>query len=343
MKINVEVDCTQEEARSFLGLPDVSEANSLYVDNITKAMQGDAQWPRVYEESATSMLMAGRPEDAKRITQLAARNGVASEAMVALNDALAKVVRGPKWRKRFEVRSANYHVMSNMDMATAKEASRILEQAFEAYRQTFGWVPRDKTRLFKVYLFNTRDGFMGYMGDLEHFMGKPNDQAAGVYTPLLKQLLIWNLPQRSEMFNTVRHEGFHQYLDRLMSSPPVWFNEGLAVYHENARNVRGSLKFGDLHPRRLALLLQKGFFPLEEFVNQSHPEYYKGGLRSYAQAWALIHFFKHGKSKYRKVFKELVEDMQTMSAQEVLAKHFSKDKLKDLEPAFRAYVRGLKP
>ena len=40
MKITIEVDCTPEEARSFLGLPDVSAANSVYVDNITKAMQG---------------------------------------------------------------------------------------------------------------------------------------------------------------------------------------------------------------------------------------------------------------------------------------------------------------
>lgn len=40
MKITIEVDCTPEEARSFLGLPDVAAANSVYVDNITKAMQG---------------------------------------------------------------------------------------------------------------------------------------------------------------------------------------------------------------------------------------------------------------------------------------------------------------
>lgn len=40
MKITIEVDCTPEEARSFLGLPDVSAANSVYVDNIIKAMQG---------------------------------------------------------------------------------------------------------------------------------------------------------------------------------------------------------------------------------------------------------------------------------------------------------------
>lgn len=40
MKINVEVDCTPEEARRFLGLPDVSKANEIYVDAIAKAMQG---------------------------------------------------------------------------------------------------------------------------------------------------------------------------------------------------------------------------------------------------------------------------------------------------------------
>ena len=307
----------------------------------TKAMQGDAQWPRVYEESATSMLMAGRPEDAKRITQLAARNGVASEAMVALNDALAKVVRGPKWRKRFEVRSANYHVMSNMDMATSKEASRILEQAFEAYRQTFGWVPRDKTRLFKVYLFNTRDGFMGYMGDLEHFMGKPNDQAAGVYTPLLKQLLIWNLPQRSEMFNTVRHEGFHQYLDRLMSSPPVWFNEGLAVYHENGKTIDGKLVFGQMHPGYIRLLQQKGLMPLDKFLYHGPAQFYEKSHHSYGQAWLLIHMLKHTKPEYEALFLRLVKQLQEESSYKVLKRNFPPELLSQLQDDLKRYLEKL--
>lgn len=40
MKVNVEVDCTPEEARRFLGLPDVSKANDAYVEAVLKAMQG---------------------------------------------------------------------------------------------------------------------------------------------------------------------------------------------------------------------------------------------------------------------------------------------------------------
>lgn len=40
MKVNVEIDCTPEEARRFLGLPDVTKANEAYVDATLKAMQG---------------------------------------------------------------------------------------------------------------------------------------------------------------------------------------------------------------------------------------------------------------------------------------------------------------
>lgn len=40
MKVSVEIDCTPEEARRFLGLPDVTKANEVYVDALTKAMQG---------------------------------------------------------------------------------------------------------------------------------------------------------------------------------------------------------------------------------------------------------------------------------------------------------------
>ena len=40
MKVNVEVECTPEEARRFLGLPDVTRANDVYVDAMAKAMQG---------------------------------------------------------------------------------------------------------------------------------------------------------------------------------------------------------------------------------------------------------------------------------------------------------------
>ncbi|MEO6040736.1 MAG: DUF6489 family protein [Croceibacterium sp.] len=40
MKVNVEIECSPEEARRFMGLPDVEKANAVYVDAFAKAMQG---------------------------------------------------------------------------------------------------------------------------------------------------------------------------------------------------------------------------------------------------------------------------------------------------------------
>ena len=40
MKVNIEIDCSPEEARTFMGLPDVGKANDVYVDMMSKAMKG---------------------------------------------------------------------------------------------------------------------------------------------------------------------------------------------------------------------------------------------------------------------------------------------------------------
>ncbi|EIZ81121.1 hypothetical protein WSK_0273 [Novosphingobium sp. Rr 2-17] len=49
MKVNVEVECSPEEARRFLGLPDVTRANEVYVDALTKAMQGTGNFDQLQE------------------------------------------------------------------------------------------------------------------------------------------------------------------------------------------------------------------------------------------------------------------------------------------------------
>jgi hypothetical protein len=40
MKVHVEIDCSPEEARRFMGLPDVEKANEIYVDALSNAMKG---------------------------------------------------------------------------------------------------------------------------------------------------------------------------------------------------------------------------------------------------------------------------------------------------------------
>ncbi len=49
MKVNVELDLTPEEARRFLGLPDVSSINEAYVEKVSKMVTGAGSLDQLQE------------------------------------------------------------------------------------------------------------------------------------------------------------------------------------------------------------------------------------------------------------------------------------------------------
>jgi hypothetical protein len=59
MKVHIEIDCTPEEARTFMGLPDVGKVNDVYVDAVTKAMKGVGSIEKL-QEYATQVAPMGQ-------------------------------------------------------------------------------------------------------------------------------------------------------------------------------------------------------------------------------------------------------------------------------------------
>ena len=53
MKINVEVDCTPEEARRFMGLPDLTPVHDVYVKMMTDAVKNQTN-PEVFQQLVQS-------------------------------------------------------------------------------------------------------------------------------------------------------------------------------------------------------------------------------------------------------------------------------------------------
>ena len=49
MKVTVDVDCTPEEARRFLGLPDLSSVHAAYLENMEKAVS-EGPSPEVFAD-----------------------------------------------------------------------------------------------------------------------------------------------------------------------------------------------------------------------------------------------------------------------------------------------------
>ncbi len=59
MKINVEVDCTPEEARRAIGLPDLTPIHDKYVETLMSAMDGNMVKPELLEGMMKSWMPMG--------------------------------------------------------------------------------------------------------------------------------------------------------------------------------------------------------------------------------------------------------------------------------------------
>ncbi len=55
MKVNVQIDCTPEEARAFFGLPDLAPIHDAYVDRM-KTMMTDGIAPADFEKMTKSWM-----------------------------------------------------------------------------------------------------------------------------------------------------------------------------------------------------------------------------------------------------------------------------------------------
>jgi hypothetical protein len=50
MKVTINIDCTPEEARRFMGLPDLTPVHDVYVDKMRSAVS-DAMTPELFAET----------------------------------------------------------------------------------------------------------------------------------------------------------------------------------------------------------------------------------------------------------------------------------------------------
>lgn len=265
------------------------------------------------------------------------------EEMAPLETMLSMRARGPAWPKRFTCTSAHYRVHSDIDPKVCSEASRVLEESYVNLKAELAWLDdRKEFTKFEVFVFSGESGYQEYC---KNILGTPVPHTAGLYSPVLKQLLIWNVPKREDMVRTVRHEGFHQFLDRAMQDPPVWFNEGMAEYWETAKREDGKIQGGQPRPAHIATLTRsKKLLPrLRDFVYGPRADFYANAQLRYAEAWAFVHFLRKGGAANQKLFASLWETLRNgdLGRHGALDKVFGATDWNKLEAEFWTYVQKL--
>jgi hypothetical protein len=260
-------------------------------DALAAAKERADYHPWTWEVAASVAMDDAKFDEAQAALDAAAAHSAASPQIRDLRGVLLRLRRGPAWPKRFEAQTAHYVVASDHSYAVCAEVGAILEEARGAYRTQFR--PRDDGRRARVHVFSGEETYLDYAEEL----GSDISGSLGVYRPRLRELCVFLHEDRRQLKDTIRHEGFHQYLHQFVNDAPIWFNEGYAEYFGFGRRKGGRHVAGEVGWTQAALVtaLESEFVPLEELFVESPGAFMAAAGQRYVQSWAVIHMLRETK------------------------------------------------
>ncbi len=266
--------------------------------------------PTAWAEYAAWCLRFGQPKAAQQVMERALSAGIPGSYLRETESLVTRALSGPLWEQTFEYSSRNFTVHSDIDRQICFDAAQELEAALRLYQMRLdrmGFATRDRARAL-VYIFSGRAGYDSYAGDL--FSNAP-EATAGLFSPALKQILVWIPPERDQLFQTLRHEGLHQFLDALLGRLPTWLNEGLAEYFENTKLIRGVSTPGQPDLHHLAILSAEGYpwIPYRELFAMPTDEFYRDSSGKYAQSWALVHWIQNADRSTAQLMQRFLKEL----------------------------------
>jgi len=324
-------------SRLLLKMKDFDSCRTLLAD-------ATERWPGLQEilyQRIELEMLTQHMEVAQDLIQEAQVKGKGNAELDSLREQIDKAVSGPHWAKTYSFQSRHYDVQSDISEDICKEAANLLESAYTSYSVHLQKIKGLEKNKFRVFLFSGQSGYLRYVSES---IGQSAENTAGVYQGFFKQLLIWNVPDREQMFRTIVHEGFHQYLDQIASEAPRWFNEGMAEYLELYETVNGRFTEGQINRDHLELLQQEGLMPLESFLTMPVAAFYEQNvMRNYAEGWAFMHFLRNGGGDKEKLFDALFEGFASNpSTGRVIFEVFQEVDMDKLEQEFVDYLNQLR-
>ncbi|QDU32987.1 hypothetical protein KS4_10260 [Poriferisphaera corsica] len=201
-------------------------------------------------------------------------------------------------------RTDHYIIHTELPQDRVIPIGRHVDQMFEQYEKRFKGLIASQHRPMPIYLFDSESDYIRFLA--KYNIHAHNSGGMFVYKQNLKCLALWigDKPMR-DVKAVLQHEGFHQFTwNYIGNNLPVWMNEGLAQYFEDAVITDGTLRTGlaDINRTKLVKLMVRSnhFLPFPAIMDMSHDDWSKilssdpdQASRLYAQAWSMVYFLIH--------------------------------------------------
>lgn len=236
-------------------------------------------------------------------------------ALVALAQAWLPTLAHGQIPGVWKGQSKHYVIHTDLTIDAIRPWADHMDSVYEGYDQLLrGFPDRDAGQKQNLYLLKTRDGYLKTLKTFEI----DGSGSGGMFfiSPRGRGLIAYIGDQSPRQVQGVlQHEGFHQFASsRIGFTLPVWANEGLAEYFEQAIVINGKFEHGLATRGRVegiqAALKNNKTIPFDKLLDISNEEWsdnvrtgHRDSRMQYLQSWSIVHFLIHGDNKkYQKAF-----------------------------------------
>lgn len=188
------------------------------------------------------------------------------------------------------------------------------------------------------------------------YFGSQAEFTRGMFVPGAKLLVICDDGNRSEAYEVLFHEAFHQFARRHVPLIPIWLNEGLATYYGYGRPTAKGIVFDRPSSGHFRVVRDassaKQLIPLEKLMGMSVAEFYDSreveGISwsqktlAYSQAYTLVAYMlsdRAGAGKLQEYLRRLAEAEKRDDVQRITEEVFPPALLKAMTPQWLAKVQ----
>lgn len=259
-----------------------------------------------------------------------------------------------------EAVTAHYDVTSSAGQQDAQAVANELEAFFGLFNSYFHFDPSSLSYKLAVRIFQSKKEFDGYLSGIV-----PGTRGTFVFLqyqdPTRSELVGFHQqPDDSTFTVSLLHHGFVQFLRSFVSQPPLWLQEGFAVYFESSEYdaTKGDAIFHpnlgwvptlkDAANRYLSTKDSSAIIPLASLLSMDASGANAELSSFYPESWALVSFLEESDQKaYNRVLWDAISSLGPSStvaenSAAIQKRAFSWISETQLGSDFAAYIQSVK-
>jgi uncharacterized protein DUF1570 len=219
--------------------------------------------------------------------------------------------------------SRHYLIHTSLKADEVRPFGEHMDTVFVQFQDRFREFKTRGNAHMPLYLFRTEAQYQQFMRSQN--INATNTGGMFFYSPKSQGLATWVQGRsRSQTFQVLQHEGFHQFgFNYLGQELPIWMNEGLAQYFEDAIIVGERMTTGHANARRVeqvrSALKNDRAMDFADVIALTTDDWNKtlqgdpaDAALMYAQAWSVTFFLIHGDDeRYQSDFARYLQKVST--------------------------------